>query len=754
MHRIVIVGLLTVALVGCASYRTAKQADHLIEKGNYPEGIRLLRGLAEESPKDYRMRYLRARDNATQQLLQQARQAILDEKVDVAASLYRQVLAYDPEQVEARRGLALIDQGKRQSDWLTKAAASHQAGDAESAMQFLSLILTENPQNVPARQLRQTIELQRQRDDLMEPQLRSSFKKPVSLEFRNASVQAIFEVLSRSSGINFIFDKDVKSDSKTTIYAKETTVEDALQLILKTNQLGYKALNDSTLLVYPATGDKEKQYEDLVVRAFYLGNTEPKKVQDMVRALVAPKSMYVDDNLRMLVVRDTLAVIDTVERLVSVYDLAEPEVTLEVEIMEVSDDSLLNLGITYPSSVSLSASGAAGKAGQLTMDELVHLNRGNFTAYVPDPFAVLNLKQTSGKANLLANPKIRVRSREKAKVLIGDKVPVITTTTNQTSGSTSESVSYLDVGLKLEVEPEVHVNNDVSINVGLEVSNIVKEVKSTTGLLTYQIGTRNASTVLRLRDGETQMLAGLIKDEQRESASHVPGLGKLPVLGKLFSSEVDNKSKTEIVLLITPHVVRSLATPSVNSMAFASGTGSKATTRPLRLGAVAQYSSVNEKMILPDAEKVSPDLSGATSSPVADLTVPNVPSSSVTKIEVVAPGKISPDQEFTAVIMMHGQGFSELGLELLFDRPGIELVQAKPVAKMVDFDAGVESGVLKINMADADPYSGPLCMLTLRLSSSAAETLTMTARAGKAVSIDKKPLTLALPEPQLVKIVP
>ncbi len=751
MYRIMILTLLVSALAGCASYRTARQADHLIQKGNYPEGVNLLRGLAEDYPKEYRLRYLRARDNATQQLLQQARKAILDEKMDVAASLYQQVLAYDSEQVEAQRGLELISQGRRQGDWFVKAAAAHQAGDDESAMQLLSLILAESPQNAGARQLRQTIELQRQRDDLMEPQLRSSFKKPVSLEFRNASVQVIFEVLSRSSGINFIFDKDVKSDSKTTIYAKETTVEDALQLILKTNQLGYKALNDSTLLVYPATGDKEKQYEDLVVRAFYLGNAEPKKVQDMVRALVAPKSMYVDDNLRMLVVRDTLAVIDTVERLVSVYDLAEPEVMLEVEIMEVSDDSMLNLGITYPSSVSLSASGAAGKAGQLTMDELMHLGRGNFTAYVPDPFAVLNLKQTSGKANLLANPKIRVRSREKAKVLIGDKVPVITTTTNQTSGSTSESVSYLDVGLKLEVEPEVHVNNDVTMSVGLEVSNIVKEVKSTTGLLTYQIGTRNASTMLRLRDGETQMLAGLIKDEQRESASHVPGLGKMPILGKLFSSEIDNKSKTEIVLLITPHVVRSLATPAVNAMAFASGTGSKTTTRPLRLGSSSHYSSVNEKMISSDLAE-APGLSGVE---VAQTGVsPNIVPLASTKIELVSPGKISPDQDFTVVLMMHGQGFSELGLDLLFDRPGVELVQAKPVAKMADFDAGIESGVLKINMSETESYSGPLCMLTLRLTATTAETLTMTVRAGKALSGDKQPLSLTLPEPQLIKIVP
>jgi general secretion pathway protein D len=164
-----------------------------------------------------------------------------------------------------------------------------------------------------------------------------------------------------------------------------------------------------------------------------------------------------------------------------------------------------------------------------------------------------------------------VKNREKAKIHIGDKVPVITTTSTANVGIT-ESVSYLDVGLKLDVEPAVQMRDDVQIKVALEVSNIVKEIRSTSGTLTYQIGTRNASTTLRLRDGETQVLAGLISDEDRSSASGIPGLASLPLLGRLFSTQRDERIKTEIVLLITPHILRSTAAEQPAVTEFRGGT--------------------------------------------------------------------------------------------------------------------------------------------------------------------------------------
>jgi general secretion pathway protein D len=187
------------------------------------------------------------------------------------------------------------------------------------------------------------------------------------------------------------------------------------------------------------------------------------------------------------------------------------------------------------------------------------------------PTPSVNFRKDDSDVNILANPRIRVKNREKAKIHIGDKVPVITSNTTST-GVISESVSYLDVGLKLDVEPSVLMRDDVQIKVGLEVSNIVREIRSNSGTLTYQIGTRNAGTTLRLKDGETQVLAGLISDEDRSTASRIPGLGDLPLLGRLFSNQRDERSKTEIVLLITPRVLRSDATRQPALTEFRGGT--------------------------------------------------------------------------------------------------------------------------------------------------------------------------------------
>ena len=192
--------------------------------------------------------------------------------------------------------------------------------------------------------------------------------------------------------------------------------------------------------------------------------------------------------------------------------------------------------------------------------------------------ATLNLRLEDGDTNVLASPRIRVRNREKAKIMIGSRVPVITNAVTPVSTGTpviTGSVQYLDVGLKLDVEPDIHLDNEVVIKVALDVSSIIKEVPNEqSGTLAYEIGTRNATTVLRLKDGETQILAGLISDEDRKTASKVPGLGQMPVLGRLFSSHKDNGTKTEIVLSITPRIVGSARLPDAREVEYWAGTES------------------------------------------------------------------------------------------------------------------------------------------------------------------------------------
>jgi general secretion pathway protein D len=363
----------------------------------------------------------------------------------------------------------------------------------------------------------------------------------------------------------------VPPDLRVTVFVKDTTIEEVIRFVLVTSQLERRVLNPNTVLIYPNTPNKAQAYRELTVKSFYLANADVKQTANMVRSLAKTRDLFVDEKLNLLVVRDTPEAIRMVEKLIANHDLAEPEVMLEVEVLEIGHSDLSQIGVEWPGRAALGVQGAAGVPGQITGTEAQNLSSGMFRLTVSDPLIALNLRQQAGRTNVLANPRIRVKNKEKARIHIGDKVPVITTTAGAT-GFVSESVNYLDVGLKLEVEPLVHLEDDVGIKVGLEVSNISNEVKTGSGTVAYQVGTRNANTTLRLRDGETQVLAGLISDEDRRSAQKVPGLAQLPVLGRLFSSNNDTVNKTEVVLLITPRVLRNIERPGVRLEEFNSGT--------------------------------------------------------------------------------------------------------------------------------------------------------------------------------------
>ena len=442
-------------------------------------------------------------------------------------------------------------------------------------------ILAENSSNRDALAVIRRVDSANARPGPAAPKLGAAMRKPVTLEFRDASVRSVFELLSRNSGLNFIFDRDVPADLKTTVFVRDTTVEDVIRFVLVTSQLESKVLNENTILIYPNTPAKAQNYKDLVVRNFYLENADVKRTADMIKALVKTRDMFVDEKLNLIVMRDTPEAVRMAERLVANQDLAEPEVMLEVEVLEVAANLQNQIGIQWPSQLGVGVVGAAGTPGTITLPEWLNRNAGLVRLTVSDPLFLLSLRKQDGSTNILANPRIRVKNREKARVHIGDKVPVITTTTTAT-GFVAESVNYLDVGLKLEVEPNVYLENDVGIRIGLEVSSITGTERSPSGTQTYRVGTRNANTVLRLRDGETQVLAGLISDEDRRTATKVPGLGDAPVVGRLFSSNNDIKSKTEIMLLITPRVVRNISRPGGLEEYF-SGTDASVGAAPLNL---------------------------------------------------------------------------------------------------------------------------------------------------------------------------
>ncbi len=574
MHtRLLVVIAAAAAMAGCAANETFREGRALVEAGAVEEGLARIEEALAADPHDREMRnfYLRNRAVAVQRYLAVAENARRAGAFDSAQAAYQRALRFEPDSARAQQGLAALALERRSAVAAAEAESLLRKGESEAAYAKAKQILGEDPRQRTARAIVRKVELDRIAADPLGPKLRAALEKTISIELREAPVRAVFDLIAKRTGLNFIFDKDVPTDLRTTVFVRDASIADVLRFVLVSSQLERRVLNENTLLIYPNTPQKLQAHRDLVVRSFYLDSADARQAANMVRSLVKTRDLYVDEKLNLLVIRDTPEAVRAVERLIAAQDIAEAEVMLEVEVLEVGQSLLAEIGIQWPSSASLTLIGAAGVPGQITGVEARQLGREDWRLQVNDPFFALQLREVAGRSNILANPRIRVKNREKARIHIGDKVPVITTTAGAT-GFVSETVNYLDVGLKLEVEPTVHLEGDVGIRVGLEVSNISNEVTSGAGTVAYQVGTRNAATVLRLRDGETQVLAGLVSDEDRRSVIQVPGLAQLPVLGRLFRANNDNLNKTEIVLLITPRVVRHVERPGAETEHFSAGT--------------------------------------------------------------------------------------------------------------------------------------------------------------------------------------
>ena len=600
--------LLAALLAGCAGQQLHREGMTLLAEGRVEEGLNKLAQASSAAPDNvsYRADLVRSRDQMVSRLLAAADSERAAGRPAAAQALYERILNIHPGNSRAVVGLEMLQMDARHEEALARADALLKKRDAEAARAALAPVLLENPRNGKALMLQRKINEQLAREMPPEPSLKAKFTKPVTLQFRDANLKMVFEALSRISGINVLLDRDVKADLKTSIFVKDVSVEDTINLIALQNQLEKKVISDNTVFIYPATAAKLKEYQDLKVRSFHLANADPKQMLTMIKTLLKTKDVFIHEKTNSIVMRDTPDAIRLAEKMIADQDIDQPEVMLEVEVLEVTTSRLSELGIRWPGSVTLSTPAAAATLGQ--MRDLVSRD-----LLVTPQSATLNLALEDGDTNVLARPRIRVRSREKAKIMIGSRVPVITNAVTPVSTGTpviTGSVTYLDVGLKLDVEPDIQLDNEVVIKVSLDVSSILREVLNVqSGSLAYEIGTRNATTVLRLRDGETQVLAGLINDEDRKTASKVPGLGQLPVIGRLFSSHRENGTKSEIVLSITPRIVASAGLPDVTEVEYWTGTEASLRNGPLSMnpmGTVALTSGTEPAARVAPAARAQP----------------------------------------------------------------------------------------------------------------------------------------------------
>ena len=682
---------------GCAEQMLQRQAREQATAGQWPQALVTLQEGLRRYPESVPLRssLLQTREQALATHLAAAAAARDAGRLDVARQELEAAGALEPRNARVAALLDALTIQQSQRPIVDDKAANKQIGVQAGARMDTRPSALPSSVGQPSAQPGTT-------------PVRLAEQRPITLDFRDAPLRTVLDLVSRHSGIDFILDRDIRADLRVTLLMRQARVEDALELLVGSQQLVQKVVDAHTVLIYPNTPDKLREYQEQVVRVFHLASADAKAAAAFLRAMLKIRDPFVDERSNLLAMRDTPDNIVLAERLLALFDAGEPEVLLEVEVLEISSSRLTELGIKFPDTLSLTPLPPLGESA-LTLANASGIDRSRLGLGVAG--LLLNLKRQVGDFSTLANPRIRARNREKAKIMIGDKIPIVTTTTG-TGGFVSESVSYLDVGLKLEVEPTVYADDEVGIRIALEVSSLGSAVKTASGSLAYQIGTRNASTLLRLRDGETQLLAGLISKDERSSASRVPGLGDVPVLGRLFSNQLDQGTRTELMLAITPRILRNIAKPDARQSELWVGTDALPRLRQPRvpLGvvqAVAPATTLATTLATTAAAPAAATAT-ATATAAADIALPLT-------ITWAGPNQAKVG-EVMALQLQLGQGLAMRGLpfEIAYDAKHLQWIDA------AEGDVFNRDGVATLYQANLDATPGRLRVALMRRGATSA----------------------------------
>jgi general secretion pathway protein D len=400
------------------------------------------------------------------------------------------------------------------------------------------------------------------------PMLEPTSDHPINLNFPQPKpIKQIYQSLAAAAGINVIFDPQLK-DENVSIVLNNISFQNALETLMRQENHFYKVIDEHTFLIAADTPQNRKTYEDLVLRTFYLSNGDITDVSNALRSLLQTTRIYPNKAENSITIRDTADKVAIAERIIEQNDKQLAEVVVDVELLQINTTKSSDIGLlltpyattaTAPAPGGNTDLGAALPTGTFSWDQLRQLSIHSFGFTLPT--LTYSLIKNNTDAELLAKPQLRISEGQKAQLVIGDQVPIPTTTFN--TGTTVggnivpvTSFQYRDVGIKIEVEPRVHHNKEVTLKLTIEVSNLNGSVEIQAGQKQPIIGTRTISSNIRLKDGETNFLAGLLRNDRSSSTNKIPFLGDIPVIGRAFSKKSNDNTNTDLVLTLTPHIIR------------------------------------------------------------------------------------------------------------------------------------------------------------------------------------------------------
>jgi len=659
-----------ICMAGCsASSDNLKNGKKSAREGDWDQSVEFLEKALQESPNDAEIKLMstKAKWEASMEHLKKGNTLLANKFYNAAINEFQQSIAYFPANQKAGESIKKARMLKDAAHYVKQGQNYIKLEKFRSALESFQKAIKLDPDNSDARKALDYFEKNEIKSSrfILEPKSST----PISLKFKKTPIINVFEILTKIAGINFIFDLDLK-ESKVTLFMTDVSFDRFLDVLLKTNKLKGKVVDKNTMIIYPDTPAKLKEYQDLKIRTFYMTNMKAKKMVGILSKMLKSKTIIANEKFNTVIIRGSPEAVEIAAKIIEANDRAPAEVLLNVEILEVARAELMNLGVeisdkmrfgigegssrgavdertkttTATSSSNSGQSSSINRLGSNTSNQQITTtnqitggqigdpttditsttsgersyttknNRstdsadGNTEEFVSVatetvidgvtsfgkkfassvsgfdlaklttkellielPTVTLNLVKRDGNTKTLASPQIRVKNGEKSIIYIGERVPLIVNRKVDSNNNIFYDYQYQEVGVKLEANPIINMHDEITLNLNLEVSVLGDNVAEAGQPPQYKIRSRNARTTLSLRDGEIVILGGLIRDEERNLTRRIPLLGDIPAIGRLFSNKNKEGFKTDILMVITPYVIKSQDIPDNDVMQIWSG---------------------------------------------------------------------------------------------------------------------------------------------------------------------------------------
>jgi len=686
-------------LMSCTPH-SVQVAQEMVEQQNWDGAVNAYREALRQDPFNDQLsaEFNRVKTKAAEIHYQRGRGFLEDNLLPEAMQEFQLALGLDPEKNEHQSALADMVRLKNAREFLKDGQKLRNLGRLEDALSAFEQAIELDPNLTEALEGITAVAQEQQTFKAI-----GGSTEPVTLRFQNTRLKQVFEILARTANINIIFEKDVRDDL-VTIFTKEMPFNEALNLILATNQLFYQQVGPDTILIIPDTKQKRQQYQDLMIRTFYLSTAKAKDIANLVRTILETKRVYVNEPLNTIVIRDEPVKIQLAEQIILANDRRDSEVVLEIEVLEVNRTKNQQLGASFGKQIGAgvfpgTASAFSTGAFDYTYRQLTSIGPDSYLVKFPSS-VLLDFFKSESDAKTLATPQLRVSNNQKASINVGTKEPILLSTTNVTPGTTSgittqstvTSIEFKDTGVKLDVEPTIHLTGEITIKIKVEVSRIGDQVTLADGITQFRFGNRTAETTLNMRDGETVILAGLLQEDDRKSRETIPGLDGIPIIKDIFLNDT-TKVTTEVVLSITPKIIRVVTPPTIGKQTLWSGTADNFAIAPLfapqdhppMIEAIPTEQEVTLSEFLKNQKGAAPT-SAVPSTPAPPAAAPSIPPPAGSRIGpqsriVLSPSQIQTTPNQTVQFTLSAEAFIDIQktqMTISYNPGLLDFVQAIP----------------------------------------------------------------------------